>query len=94
MKVQRPCTKARTRRNIDRTITAAQPTEFGALYYKDYGLLVAESHVLRQVASKVLPFKEFREFLVDVDELVDIKSGVDRQKEVIKRLRWGYSKWF
>ena len=64
------------------------------LYYKDYGLLVAESHVLRQCAINVLPTKEFREFLVDVDELVDIKAGIERQKQVIRRLRWGYSKWF
>jgi len=82
------------RRNIDRVVTAAQPSEYGVLYYKDYGLLVCESHVLRQVANEVLPTQEFREFLVDIDELVDIKAGVERQKQVIRRLRWGYSKWF
>lgn len=81
-------------RNIDRIITAAQPSEYGVLYYKDYGLLVAESHILRQCAANVLPTTEFREFLIDVDELVDIKAGIERQKQVIGRLRWGYSKWF
>ncbi|KIW08399.1 uncharacterized protein PV09_01311 [Verruconis gallopava] len=81
-------------RNIDRIITAANPSEYGVLYYKDYGLLVAESHVLRQCARNVLPPHEFREFLVDVDELVDIKAGIERQKHVIRRLRWGYSKWY
>ena len=42
----------------------------------------------------MLPTQEFREFLIDVDELVDIKAGIERQKQVIRRLRWGYSKWF
>jgi nuclear-control-of-ATPase protein 2 len=81
-------------RNIDRIITSAQPSEHGVLYYKDYGLLLCESHVLRQVAQKTFPAQEFREFLVDLEELTDIQIGVERQKNVVKRLRWGYSKWY
>lgn len=88
------CKLTEDNRNIDRILTAASPSEYGVLYYKDYGLLVAESHVLRQCAANVLPYKEFREFLVDVDELVDIKAGIERQKSVVRRLRWGYSKFF
>jgi nuclear control of ATPase protein 2 len=80
-------------RNIDRILTAAQPSKDDALYYKDYGLLLAETHVLRQVAKGVLPGQVYREFLVDVQELIDIKMGVTRQKNVIRRMQWGYSKW-
>lgn len=80
-------------RNIDRILTSAQPSKDDALYYKDYGLLLAETHVLRQVATMVLPGQVYREFLVDVQELIDIKTGVTRQKRVIRRMRWGYSKW-
>jgi nuclear control of ATPase protein 2 len=79
-------------RNIDRIMTSAQPSEHGVLYYKDYGLLLCESHVLRQVASKTFPAKEFREFLIDLEELTDIQIGVERQKNVLTRIRWGYSK--
>ncbi|KAF2396133.1 NCA2-domain-containing protein [Trichodelitschia bisporula] len=78
-------------RNIDRILTAAQPSEYGVLYYKDYGLLLCEAHVLRQTARSVLPGPDFREFLLDIDDLVDIKTGVERQKQVLRRMRWGYS---
>jgi nuclear-control-of-ATPase protein 2 len=81
-------------RNIDRIMTAAHPSEHGVLYYKDYGLLLCESHVLRQVAHTTFPAKAFREFLIDLEELTDIQIGVERQKSVIKRMRWGYSRWF
>jgi nuclear-control-of-ATPase protein 2 len=81
-------------RSIDRIMTAAQPSELGVLYYKDYGLLLCESHVLRQIAQKSFPNKEFREFLGDLEELTDIQIGVERQKNVIQRIRWGYSRWF
>jgi len=84
----------RVLRNIDRIITSAQPSEHGVLYYKDYGLLLCESHVLRQIAQATFPSQEFREFLVDLEELTDIQIGVERQKNVVKRMRWGYSKWF
>jgi nuclear-control-of-ATPase protein 2 len=84
----------RVLRNIDRIITSAQPSEHGVLYYKDYGLLLCESHVLRQIAQTTFPTQEFREFLVDLEELTDIQIGVERQKNVVKRMRWGYSKWF
>jgi len=80
-------------RNIDRILTAAQPSKDDALYYKDYGLLLAETHVLRQVSKRVLPGQVYREFLVDVQELIDIKTGVTRQKSVIRRMQWGYLKW-
>jgi nuclear-control-of-ATPase protein 2 len=64
------------------------------LYYKDYGLLLTETHVLRQIAKRVLPSQIYREFLIEVNELTDIKAGVARQKSVISRMRWSYSKWF
>jgi nuclear-control-of-ATPase protein 2 len=35
-----------------------------------------------------------REFLVEIEDLTDIKAGVEKNKQVVKRMRWGYSKWF
>ena len=80
-------------RNIDRILTAAQPSKDGALYYKDYGLLLCETHVLRQIASTTFPSREFREFLVDLEELTDMQIGLERQQKVVRRMRWGYAKW-
>lgn len=80
-------------RNIDRILTAAVPSKDGALYYKDYGLLLCEAHILRQVAGQTFPAKEFREFLIDLEELTDMEIGLDRQKKVVSRIRWGYTRW-
>jgi nuclear-control-of-ATPase protein 2 len=80
-------------RNIDRILTSATPTEFGEMSYKDHGLLLCEVHLLRQAASSILPRRIFHDFLVEVDELVDVRSGLERQQKVVDRIRWAYSKW-
>jgi nuclear-control-of-ATPase protein 2 len=81
-------------RNIDRILTAARPTEFGEMSYQDHGLLLCEVHLLRQAASGILPRRIFHEFLVEIDELVDVRSGLEKQQKVVERIRWAYSKWF
>ncbi|KAJ4377688.1 hypothetical protein N0V83_000517 [Neocucurbitaria cava] len=81
-------------RNIDRILTGATPTEFGEISYKDHGLLLCEVHLLRQAASGILPRRIFHDFLVEIDELVDVRSGLERQQKVVERIRWAYSKWF
>ncbi|KAF2144994.1 uncharacterized protein K452DRAFT_284383 [Aplosporella prunicola CBS 121167] len=80
-------------RNIDRILVAAQPNKYGELYYKDHGLLLCEVHTLRQLANRVLPARVFQDFLEEVDDLVDIRSGVKKQRKVLKRMRWAYAKW-
>jgi nuclear control of ATPase protein 2 len=80
-------------RNIDRILTTAQPTQHGDLYYKSYGQLLCEVHVLRQVAIATIPEEELREFVKDLEELTDIRNGVARQRDVAKRIRWGYARW-
>jgi nuclear control of ATPase protein 2 len=79
---------------MDRIFNAAQPSEQGVLYYKDYGLLLCESQVLREIAKATFPRKEYREFLIDLEELTDVGIGVERQHKAFRRIRWGYSKWF
>ena len=81
-------------RNIDRVLSNSTPTEFGELYYKDHGLLLCEVHVLRQEAAKTMPDQVYREFVEEVEELVDVRNGVKRQRKVIKRIRWAYARWF
>ncbi|KAF1947982.1 NCA2-domain-containing protein [Clathrospora elynae] len=79
-------------RNIDRILTGATATEFGEIAYKDHGLLLCEVHLLRQAASGILPRRIFHDFLVEIDELVDVRSGLERQQKVVERIRWAYSK--
>jgi len=81
-------------RNIDRVLSNSRPTEFGELYYKDHGLLLCEVHVLRQEAKRTMPELVHREFVEDLEELVDVRTGVKRQLRVVERIRWSYLKWF
>ncbi|KAI8937081.1 hypothetical protein NX059_006298 [Plenodomus lindquistii] len=81
-------------RNIDRILSGATANEFGEMSYRDHGLLLCEVHLLRQAASGSLPRRMFQEFLVEIDELVDVRSGLVKQQRVVERIRWAYSKWF
>lgn len=81
-------------RNIDRILVGATATEFGEISYRDHGLLLCEVHLLRQAASEILPRRIFHDFLVEMDDLVDVRSGLEKQQKVVERIRWAYSKWF
>ncbi|MCJ1476946.1 Nuclear control of ATPase protein 2 [Lambiella insularis] len=83
----------RVLRNIDRILTASTPSNNGMLSYKEHGLLLCEVHVLRQNGQQVLPGEINREFLEEINDLVDIRTGVERQLRVVERIRWAYSKW-
>ena len=80
-------------RNIDRILSISTPSESGFLSYKEHGLLLCEVHVLRQEAQRVLPGEIYNELLEEVDDLVDLRTGVERQTRVVERIRWAYSKW-
>lgn len=80
-------------RNIDRILNGSTPSESGMLSYKDHGMLLCEVHILRQKAQRVLPGEIYSEFLEEVNDLVDLRTGVESQTRVIERIRWAYSKW-
>lgn len=80
-------------RNIDRILDGSTLTQDGMLSYKDHGLLICEVHSLRQRAVTLLPRRVHKEFLEDVNELVDVKVGVHRQGKALERIRWAYGKW-
>lgn len=63
------------------------------LSYKEHGLLLCEVHLLRQNALQVLPSEIYREFLEEINDLVDLRTGVERQLKVVDRMRWAYSRW-
>ena len=50
--------------------------------------------MLRQSAQKILPTQVFRDLLEELDDLLDIRTGVKKQLRVVKRIRWAYSRWF
>ncbi|MCJ1306813.1 Nuclear control of ATPase protein 2 [Agyrium rufum] len=83
----------RVLRNIDRILTASTPSTNGMLSYKEHGLLLCEVHILRSRAEKVIPSEIHREFLEEINDLVDIRTGVQRQLKVVERIRWAYRRW-
>ena len=81
-------------RNIDRILSNCHPTEFGELFYKDQGLLLCEAHLMRQAAGTLMQARVFREFCEDLDEVCDVRSGVERQRRGVERVRWAYGRYF
>ena len=79
-------------RNIDRVLSASTPQN-NMLSYKEHGLLLCEVHVLRQKAAKVLPGVFYQDFLEEVNDLIELRTGVERQLRVVERIRWAYAKY-
>lgn len=81
-------------RNVNRVLNSStSTTPNGILSYKDHGLLICEVHVLREKAVQVLPGVVFHEFQEDINDLMDIRTGVEKQLRVVERIRWAYGKW-
>ncbi|KAL8917916.1 MAG: hypothetical protein Q9208_007659 [Pyrenodesmia sp. 3 TL-2023] len=84
--------RIRLLRNIDRILDGSPPSN-GILSYKDHGMLLCEIHILRQSAQRVMPRDIYGEFLEEVNELIDLHAGIERQIRVVDRIRWAYSEW-
>ncbi|CAK7237683.1 Nuclear control of ATPase protein 2 [Sporothrix bragantina] len=85
----------RVLRNIDRIFcdaTVELATMNGILSYKHRGLLVCEVHVLRNLSHGLLPGDVEKEFLEDVDEMLNGKT-VDKQRLALDRVRWAYGRY-
>jgi nuclear control of ATPase protein 2 len=63
------------------------------LSYKDHGLLLCEVQTLRQRTTAVLPGNVVHDFLEDIHDLIDIRTGIERQLKVVQRIQWAYGKW-
>ena len=83
----------RSLRNVSRILTAAVPTPTGLLSYKDHGLLLLEVHALRTRAAALVPGSVARDFREDVEDLVEVRGGVERQRAAAERIRWAYGRW-
>ncbi|KAG8530061.1 uncharacterized protein KY384_005543 [Bacidia gigantensis] len=66
-------------RNVDRILSAAPSANNGLLTYKEHGLVLCEAHLLRQRAQTALPREIQPDFLEDLDDLIDQRTGVERQ---------------
>ncbi|CAK7204756.1 Nuclear control of ATPase protein 2 [Sporothrix eucalyptigena] len=85
----------RVLRNIDRIFcdaTVELATMNGILSYKHRGLLVCEVHLLRNISHGLLPGDVEKEFLEDVDDMLNGKT-VDKQRLALDRVRWAYSRY-
>ncbi|EXJ68771.1 uncharacterized protein A1O5_07702 [Cladophialophora psammophila CBS 110553] len=83
-------------RNIDRTLTSSDldlMDQGGIISEENHGFLLCQTHLLRQRAAQVLPRSVWREFLEDLGDLLDVKQGVNRQVQVVRRIEWAYAKW-
>ncbi|KAL8735718.1 MAG: hypothetical protein Q9181_002721 [Wetmoreana brouardii] len=85
--------RTRLLRNIDRILSASAHSNNGMLSYKDHGMLLCEVHVLRQSVRRTMSGEIYTEFLEEINELVDLRTGVERQIRVVDRMRWAYSQW-
>ncbi|KAL8834035.1 MAG: hypothetical protein Q9170_003966, partial [Blastenia crenularia] len=74
-------------RNIDRILSGSVPSTNGMLSYKDHGMLLCEIHILRQSAQRAMPGNVFAEFLEEINELTDLRTGIERQLRVADRIK-------
>ncbi|KAJ5300558.1 uncharacterized protein N7443_005560 [Penicillium atrosanguineum] len=76
-------------RNVTRVLTSA-PLGDGVISHKDSGRLIYEAEALLQQVQGVLGGMQYREFREDIQDLLDVERGVDRQLRVVERMRWAY----
>lgn len=79
----------RSLRQIDRLLTAAdRSANNGLLTFRDQGLLLCEVYLLQEYAKKVLPRDELGGFTEEMEEMAEIRRGIERQRRIGKRVRW------
>ncbi|KAL1857517.1 hypothetical protein VTK73DRAFT_8045 [Phialemonium thermophilum] len=83
----------RVLRKIDRILMEAGAVENKLLSYQHHGLLLCEVHVLRELAHGLLPKDVEKEFIQDLDDVVNLK-GTHVQHMALERIRWAYSRWW
>ncbi|KAJ5090413.1 hypothetical protein N7532_009097 [Penicillium argentinense] len=76
-------------RNASRILTSAS-TENGVASFKDSGRLICEAENLLQKVQLVLGGVQYREFREDIQDLLDVQSGIEKQLRVVERMRWTY----
>ena len=60
--------------------------KYEEISYKDHGLLLCETHTLRREASQIMPGRVWRDFVVEVRELEDVRKGFGRMNRTLERM--------
>ncbi|KAL9036359.1 MAG: hypothetical protein Q9214_006170, partial [Letrouitia sp. 1 TL-2023] len=85
--------RSATPHKIDRLLSASSSSNNRLLTYKEHGLLLCEVYELRQCGQRMIPNELYPDFLEEVNDLVDLRVGVERQLRAANRIRWAYKKW-
>lgn len=84
----------RALRNIDRVLSDARPSEDNTLLsYKHHGFLLCEAHVLRNLATKLMPRDIAEEFLEDLSDLEKMKAIAIQDKASARLSGAHYMRW-
>jgi nuclear-control-of-ATPase protein 2 len=79
-----------TIRNVARILTSSAVSSNGTLPYKDSGQLICEAEALLEHVKTISNNMQYQEFQEDIQDLLNVQTGVDRQLRVIERMRWAY----
>ncbi|CAG7917975.1 unnamed protein product [Penicillium olsonii] len=77
-------------RNVARILTSSAVSPSGTVPYKDSGQLICEAEALLQHAKAISNGMQYQEFREDIQDLLNVQHGVDKQLRVIERMRWAY----
>ncbi|KAJ5964629.1 uncharacterized protein N7479_004505 [Penicillium vulpinum] len=77
-------------RNVARILTSSTVLSNGTVAYKDYGQLICEAEDLLQHVKIISGSMQYQEFREDIQDLLNVQNGVDKQLRVIERMRWAY----
>jgi nuclear-control-of-ATPase protein 2 len=85
-----PNTDCADYRNVARILTSSAISSNGTIPYKDSGQLICEAEALLQQMRAVFSSMKYQEFREDIQDLLNVQIGVDKQLRVIERMRWSY----
>lgn len=58
--------------------------------HKDSGQLICEAEALLQQVKAVLGGLQYQEFREDIQDLLHVQGGAEKQLRVVERMRWAY----
>ncbi|KGO70964.1 Nuclear control of ATP synthase 2 [Penicillium italicum] len=77
-------------RNVARILTSSAVLSNGTIAYKDSGQLICEAEALLEHVKIISGRMQYEEFREDIQDLLNVQNGVDKQLRVIERMRWAY----
>lgn len=79
-------------RTISRMLAKADLTPDKTMSYEQIGNLLCQVHILRDTVPSTMPREIRKDFLVDLDELVNLRA-VPFQKQTMDDVSFAYAKW-